>query len=120
MPFPEQIEKLLSKLTELTAEGKVGWKEGPSLNSFLASVGDFTVAISRGGSELYGGYSFQIMDRKGRAVDGALATFVGPEKDAEGHENWRRMGSLYDLARGDALKSDKAVSNLLESLEQIR
>jgi hypothetical protein len=60
------------------------------------------------------------MDRAGRTIDGALASFAGPEKDQAAHENWRRLGHLHELARRNGLKSDKAVSDLPSSLEQIR
>jgi len=120
MAFPEQIEKLVSKLTELTETDKVDWQETANENAFLAPVGEFVVTVSRGGSEVYGGYSFQIMGRTGRTIDGALAPFVGPENNQAGSENWRRMSHLHELARRSALKADQAVSALLSSLEQIR
>ena len=120
MAFSEQIEKVVSSLTDLTGQGKVSWQEGPVSGSFLAPVADSVVTISRGGSELYGAYSFQILDQKGRAIDGAVAFFVGPEKDPVGNKNWRRLGELHDMARRNALNSDQAVSSLLSSLEQMR
>lgn len=119
MPFPDQIDKLVTKLTELTGEDKVKWLETGNVNTFLAPVGKFTVTVGKAGSEIYGGYSFQIYDQTGKAVDGALATFVGPEKGAGLYQNWERLRNLHDLARRRALHSDKVVSDLLSTLDQI-
>ncbi len=120
MAFSGQIPKLISRLTELTKEGKVAWQETPKFESFMAPVGDFVITISKGGSALYGGYSLEISDHKARTVDTAVATFVGPERDSAGHANWQQLKNLHDLARRSALNSDQAVSELLSSLEQIR
>jgi hypothetical protein len=49
-------------------------------NTYLAPVDKFVVIINKGGSELYGGYSFQILDHTGRAIEGVLAPFIGQEK----------------------------------------
>ena len=118
MPFPDQIDKLVTKLTELTGQGKVEWQETANLNTYLAPVGKFTVTVGKAGSEVYGGYSFQILDQ-GRAIDGALATFNGPEKGAGLYQNWERLRNLHDLARRSALHSERVVSELLSSLDQI-
>jgi hypothetical protein len=84
-------------------------------------VGEFVVTVSRSGSELNGRYSFEIMDGRGRAVDGTQAEFVGATgEDQTGRQNWQRLSRLHGLAQRSALKSDQAVSELLSSLEQIR
>jgi hypothetical protein len=115
MAFPDQIDKLVTRLTELTAQGKVEWQETANLNTYLAPVGKFTVSVGKAGSEVYGGYSFQIFDQ-GRAVDGALATFGDHPTSAQ---NWERLRNLHELARRNALHSEKVVLELLSSLDQI-
>jgi hypothetical protein len=119
MIFSEQIDKLVTKLTELTEKDKVEWKETANATTFLASVDKFVVTINKSGSEVFGGYSFQILDRTGRAVEGIVAPFVGREKYAEEHANWARLRDLYDIARRRALHSEKVVSDLLASLDKI-
>src|SRR5437660_10497201 len=114
MAFLDQIEKLVTKLTELTREGKVEWQGTANLDTYLAPVVEFFVTVGRGGSELGGAYSFQIRDREGRAIDGALARFR-PEVDRPAFENWDRLRALYELARRSATHADKAVSDLLSS-----
>lgn len=120
MPFPEQIDKLVWKLTELSGKDKVPWQETASLNTFLAPVGQFVVTVSSAGSEVYGGYSFKILDKTGRTIDGALATFSGPERGSAAFQNWERLRNLHELARRRALQADQAVSELLTSLDEIR
>jgi len=116
MSFPDQIDKLVAKLTELTEKDKVDWQETASLNTYLARVDRFIVTINKGGSEVYGGYSFQILDHTGRAVDGALATFNDRPASVQ---NWERLRNLHDIARRRALNSEKVVSDLLASLDKI-
>jgi hypothetical protein len=119
MIFPDQIDKLVTKLTELTAKDKVEWKETGNASTFLASVDKFVVTINKSGSEVFGGFSFQILDRTGKAVEGIAAPFTGREKSAEEHDNWARLRDLYEIARRRALHSEKVVSDLLASLERI-
>jgi hypothetical protein len=117
MAFPDQIEKLVTRLTELTGRDKVEWQETANLNTYLAPVGKFTVTLGKAGSDMYGGYSFQILDQTGRVIDGALAAYVGPEKNP--YQNWERLRNLHELARRRALQSEKVVSDLLSTLDQI-
>jgi hypothetical protein len=108
MAFPDQIEKLLTRLTELTGRDKVEWQETANPNTYLAPVGKFTVTVGKAGSEVYGGYSFQILDSTGKASDRALAAFTGPEKSAGQHQNWERLRNLHELARRRALHLTKS------------
>src|ERR1035441_6207808 len=119
MAFPDQIEKLVTRLTELTGHGKVEWQETANLNTYLAPVGKFTVTLGKAGSEVYGGYNFQILDHTGRVIDGALATYIGPEKNAAPYQNWERLRNLHELARRRALQSEKVVSDLLSTLDPL-
>jgi hypothetical protein len=119
MTFPDQIDKLVTKLTELTRKDKVDWQETPNLNTYLAPVDRFVVTINKGGSEVFGGYSFQILDGSGRAIEGALAPYSGKEKSPESNANWERLRDLYEIARRRALHSEKVVSDLLASLDRI-
>src|SRR5712691_1367561 len=118
MAFPDQIEKLVTKLTELTREVKVAWQGTANVNTYLAPVGEFVVTVGRGGSDVFGGYSFQILDREGRAIDGTFSVFPGSADPA--YQDWNRLRSLHELARRSATHADRVVSDLLSSLEQIR
>jgi hypothetical protein len=74
---------------------------------------------TKSGSEVYGGFTFQILDRTGRAVEGVTAPFVGREKPSEEYANWERIRDLYEIARRRALHSEKVVSDLFASLDRI-
>ncbi len=76
MIFPDQIDTLVTKLTELTRKDKVEWKETGNASTYLASIDKFVVTINKSGSEVFGGFSFQILDRTGRVVEGVTAPFV--------------------------------------------
>ncbi len=119
MNFPVQIDKLVAKLAEVTARDKVEWQETANLNTYLARVDKFVVTISKQGSEVYGGYSFQILDHSGRTIEGVLAPYIGQDKSTLSHSNWERLRDLYEIARRRALHSEKVVSDLLATLDRI-
>jgi hypothetical protein len=119
MIFPDQIDQLVTKLTELTGKDKVEWKATGNASTFLASIDKFVVTVNKSGSEVFGGFSFQILDRTGRAIEGVTAPFVGREKSAEEFGNWERLRELYEIARRRAMHSEKVVSDLLASLDRI-
>jgi hypothetical protein len=118
MALTEQIDKLVSRLTDLTRRDKVSWQETGNEYMFLAPLGKFIVTVGKQGSEVYGGYSFQISEN-GRTIDGAIAPYRGSEAQSEGFRNWDRLRELYELARRSAVHADQSVSDLLSTLEQI-
>ena len=120
MEFPAQILKLVSKLIELTKEDKLAWEETGNRNIYLAKIDKANVLVGKSGSDVYGGYTLQIIDESGHVVDGALALYASRDTDRAAFSRWDFLQSLYDLARRSALKSDKVVSDLLSTLEAIR
>lgn len=120
MNFPEQIMKLVVKLTQLTNDDKVAWEQTGNRNIYLAKIDKTNVLVGKSGSDVFGGYNLQILDDNGNTVDGALAVFSGRETDRAAFERWDLLRALYELARRSALKSEKVVSDLLSSLEAIR
>lgn len=119
MGFPQKINQLVAELTKLTNDEKLRWQETAIANTYLAPIDKFVVTVGKSGSEVYGGYSLQVL-QKDKIIDGALATFRGPESDSQGFQNWESLRRLHELARRSALHSDQAVSDLLSSLQQIR
>jgi hypothetical protein len=120
MAFQGQIDKIVAKLTELTEQDKVAWEETANENTYLASVSNFVVTVGRGGSSAYAGYHFRILDNTGKIIEEALATLSAPGTRDAVHQDWDRLRVLHELARRRALQSEKVVSDLLTSLEQIR
>jgi hypothetical protein len=119
MTFSEQIDKLVAKLTELSARDKVDWQETANLNTYLARVEKFVVTINNQGSEMLGGYSFQILDATGRSIEAVTAPYAGRDRSGDSKTNWERLRDLYEIARRRALHSEKVVSDLLASLDRI-
>jgi hypothetical protein len=121
MPFEQQVDKLITRLTELTAQQKVAWQETAREDTYLAPLGKFIVTVGRAAAGAYGGYLLQINDNHGRTVEEALGRLVGPDSPSYQVvlQEWERLRSLHELARRSALKSDEVVSDLLSSLEQI-
>jgi hypothetical protein len=120
MDFPEQITKLVSKLTELSKEEKVAWQEAGTKNTYLAQIGKAFVTVALSSSEPYGWYSLQVADDTGRIVDSASAPYAGRGAMDSSLQNWEALRNLYELARRRALQSEKVVSDLLSTLEAIR
>jgi len=120
MDFPAQILKLIVRLTELTKEDKLAWQETGNRNIYLAKIEKTNVLVGKSGSDVFGGYSLQILDEAGNTVDGALGVYAGREADRNAFNRWDLLRDLCELARRSALRSDKVVSDLLSTLEAIR
>lgn len=120
MDFPEQITKLVSKLTELSKNDKVAWQESGTKNTYIAQIGKAFVTVGMSSSEPYGWYSLQVADDNGRIVDGVTAPYAGRGAIDSSFHDWDALHSLYELARRRALQSERVVSELISSLEAIR
>ena len=110
MAFPEQVEKLVDRLTKLSEEDKVPWEATADDTTFLAPVSKFVVTVAE--VETYDGirYDFAIRSDDGRIIDEVLATRG---------EDWIQLRDLHSMARRKALHVDEALSDLLSSLERI-
>jgi hypothetical protein len=117
MAFPGQLDILVTRLTELTERGRVEWQETANPNTYLAPVGKFIVTIAKADSEGDPDYSVRILDQTGKAIERASAMFASPTSEAGG--DWVRLRDLHEAARRRALHSEKVVSELLSSLDQI-
>jgi hypothetical protein len=111
MVLQEQTAKLVAKLIELSAQGKVRWQETADEDTFLASVGKFVVTIAKTrGSE----YCFVVADQAGKTLEE-----IRESNDSFTREDDYRFAELHELARRAALDVGKALSEMLSSLEQI-
>jgi len=77
MRSSEQIEKLLSKLIELTEKDKVGWQETANLNTFLAPVGEFVVTVEPQRLRTQRPLQLEIMDGRAERFDGTKRSLSG-------------------------------------------
>ena len=130
MAFEQRIDKLVTKLTELTESGRMEWSETGDQQTFLTPAGKHRVAIRMVGSEPAATYSLKIYNELGTLLEEAsgsepeeqnqplastLINMMSPPLPPQD-----RLRNLYQLARRSALSVDKSLSELLESLEQIR
>jgi hypothetical protein len=116
MAFEAQLDRLIEKLTDLTRADKIYWQETADENTFLTGVGHSVVTVGRLNSSAAAPYLIKILDSTGKTIEEALV-LVNPDV---GVQDWDRLRTLHELARRNAMKSDKVVSDLLSSLEAIR
>jgi|SRR5579872_5652117 len=115
MPFSEQVQKLVDRLTELTAQGKVKWGETADEQAFQASVQKFIVVVTA--VNTYSGdreYHLRVQDQHGKILEE-----LGGDFGSLGGERWNVLQNLHEAARRQALHVDEALTDLLSSLEQI-
>lgn len=103
MAFQEQVNKLIARLTDLTKEGKVQWTETGDRETFLAPITTYRVTITKIGNLTV---QFRVFDPTGKLIE--ETTGAMPD-----------MSELFNLARRQARGTDKVLSELLVSLEQI-
>jgi hypothetical protein len=114
MPDPTLLPKLVVRLQDLTTEGKIDWQETANENAFQATVGQFVVTIHREKANWDDwDYHISVVDLKGTLIDEAWAghTTLAKLKPDYG------LFHLYDGARRKAINADKALSDLLSSLD---
>lgn len=119
MPVKELVEKLVTRLTELSHEGKVKWTETGDRDTFLAFISNYNVTIGKIGSLPHKEFfQFRVFDNIGRIIE--ESTVSVPEIATGTGEAETKLAELHSLARGQAVGVNKALSDLLVSLEQIR
>jgi hypothetical protein len=124
MAFQEQVEKLVERLTRLSAEGKVEWEETADEDTFQAAVSKFVVTVGKAGSNVDSDYHLRILDQAGKVIERATVSKYGPYASTLNIVNyvdpeWVRLHDLHEYARRRALHVDEALSDLLSSLEEI-
>ena len=99
MIFTGQIDKFVTKLTELTAKDKVELARDRQCSTHISRPSTNLLSrLTEPDSEVFGGFSFQISGRHGRAVEGVIA-LVGPRKVDLENTNWERLRDLYEIAQ---------------------
>ena len=131
MPDPNLVPKLIERLISLTAEGKIEWKETASEDDFQATVAQHVVTISRSTNRDNWDaleYKIRVADRKGTLIDeampsdfdhGLLIRELRPEGRTVQHSPFEAFVRLYDSARRSARNVDKALTELLSSLDSL-
>lgn len=114
MAFSKQIEQLVARLTDLTENGKVKWRETADEAIFLVPVAKFVVSVGKEDIDTWGQenvrFRVRVLDHSGKTLD---------DDSASSGEDFSRLGRLHELARRNALNVDEALTDLLSSLEHI-
>ena len=125
MAVSNLLTTLIERLLDLTTEGRIDWQETASENDFLANVSQYVVTISRtdegtGEFPTTHYYSIRVADREGTLVDSASdADLDDRPRPGTSRPPKETLKFLFDAARRKALNVDKALSELISSLDSI-
>jgi hypothetical protein len=122
MPDPNLVPKLIERLLGLTDEGRIDWKETASEDAFQATVAQYVVTIGRArNSNNWGAWDYEIRvaDRKGTLIDEAADSDFDNDVKIGVHPPYKALTLLYDGARRSARNVDKALTDLLASLDSL-
>lgn len=121
MPDPNLVPKLIQRLLRLTDEGRIDWKETASEDDFQATVAQYVVTIGRARNrDNWDAWDYQIRvaDRKGTLIDeAAYSDFGDNTRTSEVSPPNSALTLLYEAARRSARNVDKALTDLLASLD---
>jgi hypothetical protein len=120
MAFETQIDRLVEKLSDLTRADKVVWQETAAENSFLTSVGQSIVVVGRVNSDPSAPCFIRILDATGKTIEEAYVPNLSASDRDTTMKDLARLRTLLEMARRNAMKSEKVVSDLLSSLEAIK
>jgi hypothetical protein len=123
MPDPNLVPKLIERLSALTTEGKIEWSETASEDDFQATIAQYVVTISRSrNSQNWDAwdYKIRVADRNGTLLDEAMDIDFDPELRIAGQPPYKALLILYDAARRSARNVDKALTELLASLDSLK
>ena len=123
MPDPNLVPKLIERLINLTAEGKIDWKDTASEDDFQATVAQYVVTMSRTRNldnwDASWDYQIRVADRKGTLIDEASDRDFDRDLKIAEHSPFKAFTLLYDAARRSARNVDKALTELLPSLDSL-
>ena len=122
MPDQDQLGTLISKLTALSRVEKIVWNETADEDAFQSSLTKFVVTVSRTHNSRnwdVWDYHIKVHDLTGKLIEEASDSdfpegFLIDDKPASS-----ALNGLHDLARRKAQGVDKALSDLIGSLDQL-
>lgn len=106
-----EITDVLTKLLERTNENKISWKTTVDEATFVAVIGNLSVAVSPYFDSFDEDIRLQILNREGEEVDRFDATTIGSSSITS-----HRLDDLYKKARRVALGVDAQLDELLQEL----
>ncbi len=104
-----KILTLIHKLHDKTESGLMDWETTASSNKYLTNLSEYSVFISEEGDD----YVLSIVD----SWDDLIERISDPELKAEERNAYELMQSLFYLARRNARGADKAIDDILSSID---
>jgi len=120
MSIPNKYFGVLEKLKRKSERGEVNWKETGKENTYIVSFDKFSIGVSKSYDQLYRSFvRFYISDKSGRILedyDIDKDNMESIEGTAVGA--YDRISEIFDLARGKALRVDKAINEINRELDK--
>lgn len=105
----EKIFTLIQRLHENTERGKIDWEATANSNRFATSSSDYSIIISEEGEDYY----LTIVDE----FDELVERINDVELREVNSESLTLMKTLFSTARRNARGADKAIDDILRSLD---
>lgn len=115
-----KLIKISNALLTQTKQGRLTWVPTNKLDNFEVSFPDYSVRISnkKGGPLLphFGQFEVEIYNNEGRVIETGTSDEMKKEAIPEASHIEEVLSELHDLARRQALGTDKALDDLLSRL----
>ncbi len=104
------ITEIVPMILERTKEGRLDWAITANVNSFLATLGNQSLKITRTPETLYEneGYSLVVLNKDGVEIDQTSASI----RSTEG----KQLANIFGLARRRALNVEEELDELVKML----
>ena len=100
------LNQILERLVQRTADGDLTWSPGVADDQYRASVDNIRIVVRRSGQ----GYRFEIWDEQGHRIESLDFSSTSSVQD-------RLLSQLFTLARRSALKYDETLAKLAKALD---
>ncbi len=106
----QKISKLIEKLLHRTKENKIEWKASLHISKiYETTFDDYRILVSQGFS---GDYFLKIVDNFGTILEEVNDTSMRDDNSSEND-----LKELYNEAKRSALNANKAIDDILSSLD---
>ena len=112
------LNQILERLIQRTADGRVKWNRTVESNQFVASVDTISVVVQEtpGNFLFTRGYRLEILNESGDTVEVLGNNRASGETDANSEQS-QRLARLYASARRSALDVDATLDKLSKALD---
>lgn len=107
-----KVADIVSKLLERTGQEKIAWRPTVSEDTFAATIGDWSVFISRPRHIATPEINLRVHDRVGQLLE---EFYIG----ADAVPTYGQLQELHSKAKHNALGIDRQLEGLLAELERV-